>query len=244
MVLALIAGAAVPASSQEALDSGAPESSVTVGEIQRLYRTVLGRDAEDEGLIYWTGVANSGARYDDFTWAFVASDEWAAAVGNGLPDADFVNRLYQQALGRPSDPAGFSYWVDDILGGGAEQRSIIRWFAESEEQMNATEPVIPLYLVGRTSDGFAFDSAFEHINGANVCVVAFTAQEATISELAFGLARLSVTLNGFEDEAQMIDAFKAGICDVVASDGSGSVLEKASANEEWVRFPRAPLALN
>ncbi len=115
-----------------------PSARVSSGEILRLYRTILGRDAEQAGLEYWMQAVADGATYGDLTFAFIASQEWKNAVGDGLSDEEFVERLYVQALGRPSDPEGLDYWVNDILGSGASQRSIIRWFAESQEQKNAT----------------------------------------------------------------------------------------------------------
>jgi 5'-nucleotidase len=144
-----IVGSAAPAAPQSDDSAVAATEQLSLGQIRRLYKTVLGRDADLVGLEYWLEVAADGATYDDLTWAFTNSTEWANAVGDGLSDTDFVNRLYLQALDRPSDPAGLTYWVDDILGSGVEQRSIIRWFAESAEQiiLTATEAALSLNIV-------------------------------------------------------------------------------------------------
>ncbi|MFW2384018.1 MAG: NAD nucleotidase [Acidimicrobiales bacterium] len=138
MSTAAAVGGVAPAASQTDDSSVVAAEQLSVDQIRRLYKTVLGREADQAGLDYWMEVAAGGATYDDLTWAFTASDEWNNSVGDGLSDAEFVNRLYVQALGRPADAAGLSYWVDDILGSGSPQHSIIRWFAESDEQKNLT----------------------------------------------------------------------------------------------------------
>ncbi len=211
-----------------------PVTEVSIGEIQRLYRTVFGRDADESGLLYWVGVANAGATYDDLTWAFLASEEWVAAVGAGNSDAEFVERLYGQAFGRPADTSGLSYWVDDVLAGGVGQWKIIRWFAESQEQINAIEPVQPLYLVGRKSDGFDLDTKFGGIDGATLCV-AVGLPLPTVGQLTVRIIEL-------EDRAQVIDAFIAGICDVITTDGSNVVPQLVPPGSAWVRFPLRPIA--
>ncbi len=147
MTTAVTVGGVAPAASQsEDVATTAETQPLTVGEIRRLYKTVLGRDADQRGLDYWMEVSADGATYQDLTWAFLASQEWQNAVGEGLSDAEFVGRLYEQALGRPADPLGLEYWVNTVLGAGVEQRSIIRWFAESEEQKLLTEPEVELSL--------------------------------------------------------------------------------------------------
>lgn len=122
------------------------ELAPTIGQVKRLYRTILGRDAELAGLEYWMGRIAAGASYQDLAWAFLASQEWQNSVGAGLTDDEYLTRLYRQAFDREPDDAGLAYWRDDVLGAGAPQYSIVRWFAESQEQKNATAPIEELTL--------------------------------------------------------------------------------------------------
>lgn len=122
------------------------ELAPTIGQVKRLYRTILGRDAELAGLEYWMGRIAAGASYQDLAWAFLASQEWQNSVGAGLTDDEYLIRLYRQAFDREPDDAGLAYWRDDVLGAGAPQYSIVRWFAESQEQKNATAPTEELTL--------------------------------------------------------------------------------------------------
>ncbi len=99
-------------------------------------------------------------------------------------------------------------------------------------------------LMARASDGFSGSSAVAEIDGATVCTNAGTTTETNISELAAELG-IGITLNTFEDYNQVVDAFIAGTCDVITTDGSGLVGRKAQQQpegEEWVIFPATPIS--
>jgi general L-amino acid transport system substrate-binding protein len=99
-------------------------------------------------------------------------------------------------------------------------------------------------LMGRASDGFTSASSVDEIAGAVVCTNAGTTTETNISELAAELG-LGITLNTFEDYDQVTDAFIAGTCDVITTDGSGLVGRKAvqePEGETWVIFPATPIS--
>ncbi|MGA0417724.1 MAG: amino acid ABC transporter substrate-binding protein, partial [Ilumatobacteraceae bacterium] len=99
-------------------------------------------------------------------------------------------------------------------------------------------------LMGRASDGFTSASPVSDIDGAIVCTNAGTTTETNISELAAELG-LAITLNTFEDYDQVTDAFIAGTCDVITTDGSGLVGRKAvqePEGETWVIFPATPIS--
>ena len=44
---------------------------------------------------------------------------------------------------------------------------------------------------------------------------------------------ISITLYEFEDEAQVVDNFMAGLCDIVATDGTGRILAQVPSGQEW-----------
>lgn len=99
-------------------------------------------------------------------------------------------------------------------------------------------------LMARASDGFSAGSTVPEVDGAVVCTNAGTTTETNISELASELG-INITLNTFEDYNQVMDAFIAGTCDVVTTDGSGLVGRKAQQQpegEEWVIFPATPIS--
>jgi general L-amino acid transport system substrate-binding protein len=99
-------------------------------------------------------------------------------------------------------------------------------------------------LMGRAAQGFSGSSEVSEIDGAIVCTNAGTTTETNISELAATLG-ITITLNTFEDFDQVTDAFIAGTCDIITTDGSGLVGRKAvqqPEGEEWVIFPATPIS--
>ena len=99
-------------------------------------------------------------------------------------------------------------------------------------------------LMARASDGFTAASTVDEVDGAIVCTNAGTTTETNISELAATLG-ITITLTTFEDYDQVTDAFIAGTCDVITTDGSGLVRPKAAQEpegEEWVIFPATPIS--
>ena len=99
-------------------------------------------------------------------------------------------------------------------------------------------------LMARARDGFTAASTVDEADGAIVCTNAGTTTETNISELAATLG-ITITLTTFEDYDQVTDAFIAGTCDVITTDGSGLVGRKAAQEpegEEWVIFPATPIS--
>ncbi len=98
-------------------------------------------------------------------------------------------------------------------------------------------------VMGRSEDGFSSGSALSEIEGAVVCTNAGTTTELNISEAAAALG-IEITLNTFEDFNIVMENFKSGACDVVTTDGSGLVSQKASDPEGdgWVIFPSVPIS--
>ncbi|MEZ5343197.1 MAG: DUF4214 domain-containing protein [Acidimicrobiales bacterium] len=106
--------------------------------IKRLYRTVLGRNAEPEGLKYWLETMAAGASYDDVVDAFLNSPEWTILLGDTVSDEEYVTHLYTNGLGRTPDEPGHAYWVK-VLKSGVPRANLVVFFAESQEQMNGTK---------------------------------------------------------------------------------------------------------
>lgn len=75
--------------------------------VAALYRDLLGRQADSEGLAYWAGqLADGSASTSDVAAGFYASVESRRSRVSGL---------YASVLNRGPDSAGHTYWADQLL---------------------------------------------------------------------------------------------------------------------------------
>ncbi|KTB75588.1 DUF4214 domain-containing protein [Pseudomonas syringae] len=81
--------------------------------VRDLYTAALGRDAEQTGLDGWVSQLFNGTSRADVAQAIVSSQEAANKA-----DSDFIENLYQSALGRASDASGKAGWNDVLTNGG------------------------------------------------------------------------------------------------------------------------------
>lgn len=75
-------------------------------QIARLYRTILGRDADAGGLAYWSEILLQGERVDDVAIRMMQTEE-ASLTTSGDPIVD----AYRWALGREPDVLGYAHWA-------------------------------------------------------------------------------------------------------------------------------------
>ena len=75
--------------------------------VDKLYNQVLGRSAEDGGLLYWTGLIMHGASYSVVAQGIFESDERLNAIIGGGPLGSITYPgYYPQFLLRPVEPDG------------------------------------------------------------------------------------------------------------------------------------------
>lgn len=78
--------------------------------VTRIYELALGREPEEEGLIYWTDELCSGnATGAQVAGGFFFSREMK---NKGISDREFVERCYRVMMDRPSDQGGMDYWLN------------------------------------------------------------------------------------------------------------------------------------
>jgi len=109
----------------------------TAGTVLRLYQAALGRTPDLGGLKFWVGdVDNSHVSLADVANSFAGSPEFIHNYGS-LSDADFIQQLYQNVLGRAGDPGGTQFW-QSALGAGFSRGEVVVGFAESPEDRART----------------------------------------------------------------------------------------------------------
>ena len=80
-------------------------------QVVRLYHAALDRDPEQQGLNFWIGQLREGHGLLDLAQSFLASPEFNSRYGS-LTDSQYVDRLYQNVLGREGEAAG---WIASAL---------------------------------------------------------------------------------------------------------------------------------
>lgn len=80
-------------------------------EVERAYTGLLGRAADNAGADYWTRHLQ-GHDIVDLRVLLMSSDEYWN--GSGRSEADWLEALYRDTLGRVPDDAGRTYWLEQI----------------------------------------------------------------------------------------------------------------------------------
>jgi len=103
-----------------------------------LYQNVLGRAGDASGVAFYTGALARGASRGTILAVFADSDE-ARGLLNGNPNVTYaataeaqVAQLYDTALGRSADPAGFDQFTAGIINGASLQQTALSFLASPE----------------------------------------------------------------------------------------------------------------
>ncbi|WP_193009581.1 DUF4214 domain-containing protein [Roseomonas sp. FDAARGOS_362] len=100
-------------------------------QVVRLYHAALDRDPEQQGLNFWIDRLGEGHGLLDLAQSFLASPEFNARYGS-LTDSQYVDRLYQNVLGREGEAAGKAWWLSQ-LDSGHSRAEVLQGFSESAE---------------------------------------------------------------------------------------------------------------
>jgi hypothetical protein len=104
-------------------DFWALSGRTNTGYVERLYRTLLRRDADPDGVSYWAGLLNSGMSREDVAARFLGGDDFHGT---------FVDEQYEALLDRATDEKGRAYWVGRMRE-GMSQEEVIRQLLEGRE---------------------------------------------------------------------------------------------------------------
>ncbi|MBB3118299.1 DUF4214 domain-containing protein [Pseudoduganella violacea] len=104
-----------------------------LADLGLLYHAAFGRAADIGGLNFYTGVK---ASVESVARAFTDSAEWKAAKMDTISDEAFLNKLYEQVMGRAADKGGFEFWSKALSGGygvKVSRADVLQSFALSDE---------------------------------------------------------------------------------------------------------------
>jgi hypothetical protein len=106
-----------------------------VAEVMRIYLAGLGRTPDRNGVTYWTEQLLNDVPVETIANGFLGSEEFRARFGSDLDTGDYVNRLYQNVLGREADDEGYDYWTQTLDTGAMTRAQALVGFAESAENV-------------------------------------------------------------------------------------------------------------
>ena len=118
-----------------ALDIGKYENA---GLTYRMYRAAFERAPDALGLANFINALDLGVAGNTIATEFVNSTEFQQRYGVNLSNSDFVERLYENALNRHSDPVGKANWVAALDMGVQSRGDLLIGFSESDENYQAT----------------------------------------------------------------------------------------------------------
>ncbi|MBA1204429.1 DUF4214 domain-containing protein [Pseudomonas capeferrum] len=107
--------------------------------VEELYESVLGREADEDGLNAWVTQLFSGTSRAEVAQGIIESAE-AGAKAN----SDFIDSLYQSALGREADDAGKAGWTQ-VLENGGTQADVAIGIVGSQEAVANIDNVVVLH---------------------------------------------------------------------------------------------------
>ncbi len=112
----------------------APEVSITCDGVgvhtARLYRTLLGRQADRAGLAYWVGLRRDGLTGEEVAYWMTQGREYDHLY-RGLDDSAFLDAVYHNLLGRRADAGGHAYWMELIGTDG--RAAVVSWMTQTPE---------------------------------------------------------------------------------------------------------------
>lgn len=134
----------------------------SISPVVRLYLAYFDRAPDYNGVVHWMGRFQAGMALADISQAFAQSAEFAQKYGQKT-NAEFVQLVYRNVLGRQPDPTGYSFWVGQLDAGRVSRGGVMVNFSQSPEYAAASAPAVAvsmLYtaMMQRTPDtsGFSF----------------------------------------------------------------------------------------
>ena len=104
------------------------------GFVKRLYKVCLNRQADAAGLEDWTGKLKAHkATGRSVAYGFIFSQEF---INKKYSNADYIEKLYEAFMGRGSDPAGKSDWLNRMSKEKWTREQVFDGFVGSQEFTN------------------------------------------------------------------------------------------------------------
>ena len=141
----------------------------TVDPVTRLYWAYFQRTPDKNGQDYWVRKRQAGQSLIKVSNTFAASNEFKTKYGS-LSNKAFVERVYQNVLGRAGDAGGIKYWTGVLDAKKQPRGQVMLSFSESNEFKTKSRnrvDVINLWLtmIGKAPTKAELDDALATMTG-------------------------------------------------------------------------------
>ncbi|MCU1354415.1 MAG: hypothetical protein JWM05_3624 [Acidimicrobiales bacterium] len=147
------------------------ENVANVDPVARLYRAYFLRIPDYGGLTYWIKRRRAGVTLDAISATFARSPEFTNRYGP-LTNAQFVNLVYKNVLGRPGDAGGVAHWTKVLDEHTKTRGQVMIGFSESAEYKakqaeNVDAAVAYAFLLGRSPTTAEADTWFTKVRNGD-----------------------------------------------------------------------------
>jgi len=114
-----------------ALDIGSTQNA---GSVYMIYKAAFNRAPDASGMGYWLAQKDNGSNIvTNIAQGFVNSAEFTAKYGTNPSNSSYVDKLYQNVLGRSGDSGGVAYWNQQLDSGSVSKAAALAAFATLPE---------------------------------------------------------------------------------------------------------------
>ena len=170
-------------------------ATATATDVEQAYLAYFGRPADTDGLNYWIGqpIATMQA-------GFAASQEYANLY-SGMTNDQRVEQVYQNLLGRPSDPTGKAYWVGLLNAGTVTVGTLVTTMLEDAQGIDIST------IANRTTFAIDLTSSLTSVaqNAGYSGTASAAAARAAVSAVTYTTTSLETALNNMSMDIQAID---------------------------------------
>ncbi|MFZ6653669.1 DUF4214 domain-containing protein [Undibacterium sp. TJN19] len=175
----------------------APDYSTVAEQISRLYLAAFNRIPDYDGFLFWMGVHRNGGATNQIAQVFAQSQEFVSKYGADLSNAQFLDLIYQNVLGRNADAAGRDYWVQQMEA-GMPRGEILNQFAQSPEFQSTAATKVYASVVYTTLIGRMPTAAEAAIAPSNVEQLVLKVAQG--SEVAPVLGSITYSATAFNEK--------------------------------------------
>ena len=101
-------------------------------DVLRLYYAFFDRVPDPSGANYWLDQVDNGLTIDDVAFSFSQGVEFDRNY-SGTNDTQFIQRVYQNVLGRTAELSGLTYWTGQLNTGALDRAGVVRFIAADIE---------------------------------------------------------------------------------------------------------------